>query len=125
MKKIICLFFAIICFTLVLCPLIALAEPVAQPQEPYTWEYLATMAGATAATLLIVQFLKAPLDRIWKIPTRLFVYVVALVILLIATTFTTGLTAENTILSIVNAFLVALTAYGTYELTFAKTDKSE
>lgn len=32
--------------------------------EPLTWAYLATIAGAAAFTLLIVQFLKAPLDRV-------------------------------------------------------------
>ena len=41
------------------------------PTEPFTWEYLATIAGATAATLLIVQQLKLPLDKLWKIPTRI------------------------------------------------------
>jgi hypothetical protein len=93
-----------------------------QPTTPYTWEYLATLAGATAATLLIVQFLKVPLDKVWKIPTRVFVYFVALVILLIATAFTTGLTIQNAPLAAVNAFLVALTAYGTYEVTFARLE---
>ncbi len=98
--------------------------PAEQPTTPYTWEYLATLAGATAATLLIVQFLKVPLDKVWKIPTRLFVYFIALIILLIATAFTTGITIQNAPLAAVNAFLVALTAYGTYEVTFAKLDKT-
>ena len=40
--------------------------------EPLTWTYLATIAGAAAFTLLVVQFLKAPLDKVWKIPTRVF-----------------------------------------------------
>lgn len=97
--------------------------PAEQPTTPYTWEYLATLAGATAATLLIVQFLKVPLDKVWKIPTRLFVYFIALIILLIATAFTTGITIQNAPLAAVNAFLVALTAYGTYEVTFAKLSK--
>lgn len=98
---------------------------VPQPQEqlPYTWEYLATLAGATAATLLIVQFSKAPLDKVWKIPTRLFVYVIALAVLLIANAFTAGITVDNALLSAVNAFLVSLTAYGSYEVTFAKIGK--
>lgn len=91
--------------------------------QPYTWAYLATLAGATAATLLIVQFLKVPLDKVWRIPTRMFVYIVALIILLVATAFTEGLTLQNTPLAAVNAFLVALTAYGAYEVTFAKLGK--
>ena len=92
------------------------------PGEPLTWPYLATIAGATAATLLIVQFLKVPLDRVWKIPTRVFVYFIALVILMVATAFTTGLTIDTAFLTVVNAFLVALTAYGSYEVTFRKIE---
>lgn len=96
--------------------------PAPDPGTPYTWEYLASIAGATALTLLIVQFLKVPLDRVWRIPTRLFVYFIALLILLVATAFTTGLTLQNGLMAFVNAFLVALTAYGAYEVTFAKLD---
>lgn len=93
------------------------------PTSPFTWQQLATIAGATVATLLIVQFAKVPLDKIWKIPTRLFVYVVALIIMLVATAFTDGLTPNTALLVAINAFIVALSAYGTYELTFAKRDK--
>lgn len=93
------------------------------PGEPLTWAYLATIAGATAATLLIVQFLKVPLDKIWKIPTRAFVYFVALVLLLAGTYFTAGLTVETACLTAVNAVIVALTAYGSYEVTFHKWEK--
>ena len=69
-------------------------EPVT-PGEPLTWAYLATIAGAAAATLLIVQFLKVPLDSFCHIPTRLFVYIVCLILMLLGTAFTIGLTAEN------------------------------
>lgn len=91
--------------------------------EPLTWTYLATIAGAAAFTLLIVQFFKAPLDKVWKIPTRIFAYVIALVIMLVATAFTDGLTAENVLLVAANAFLAAMAAYGAYEITFAKLSK--
>ena len=99
------------------------ADPAPVPGEPLTWAYLATIAGATAATLLIVQFLKVPLDKVWKIPTRAFVYFISLVILLVATAFTTGLTPNTILLTVVNAFIVALTAYGSYEVTFAKAGR--
>ena len=59
----------------------AMAE-TAEAMQAYSWESLGTMAGATAATLMIVQLIKAPLDRVWKIPTRLVVYLVALMLLL-------------------------------------------
>ena len=100
-------------------------EPTPDPsQGPWTWAYLATIAGATAATLLIVQFLKVPLDKVWKIPTRLFVYLIALVIMAVATAYTSGLTANSFLLCILNAFIVALAAYGSYEITFARLDHS-
>ena len=93
------------------------------PMEPFTWEYLATIAGATAATLLIVQLLKLPLDKLWKIPTRIWVYLIALVLMLLATVFTTGLSVETALLTAVNAVIVALAAMGAYDLTFAKSGK--
>lgn len=96
---------------------------VEPPTEPMTWEYLATIGGAAALTLLIVQFLKVPLDNVWKIPTRVFVYLVALIIMLVATAFTSGITPQTAILTAANAFLAALTAYGAYEVTFAKLNK--
>ena len=101
-------------------PVAVVAEPEPTPTTPWTWAYLATIAGATAATLLIVQFFKVPLDHVWKIPTRLFVYIIAFVILTVATGFTTGLDANTFLLCILNSFIVALAAYGAYEVTFAK-----
>ena len=99
-------------------------EPMPDPSKgPWTWAYLVTIAGATAATLLIVQFLKVPLDKVWKIPTRLFVYLIALIIMVVATAYTSGLTVDTFLLCVLNAFIVALAAYGSYELTFAKIDE--
>lgn len=142
MKKLVCICALMLAMVCMLMPVYAFAEDVHPPEaapettavtatetdpqpvpgEPLTWAYLATIAGATAATLLIVQFLKVPLDKVWKIPTRAFVYFIALVILLVATAFTTGLTANTTLLTVVNAFIVALTAYGSYEVTFRKIE---
>ena len=99
--------------------------PGVEVGEPLTWTYLATIAGAAAFTLLVVQFLKAPLDKVWKIPTRVFAYVVALGVMLVATAFTTGLTVDNALLVGVNALLAALSAYGAYEVTFGKIEKIE
>ena len=98
--------------------------PGVEVGEPLTWTYLATIAGAAAFTLLVVQFLKAPLDKVWKIPTRVFAYVVALSVMLVATAFTTGLTVDNALLVGVNALLAALSAYGAYEVTFGKIEKN-
>lgn len=112
--------FLLVSLMLLLVPTIALAE--GEVTEPFTWEYLVTVAGASAFTLLVVQFLKLPLDKVWKIPTRLLVYVIALLVMVVATVFTTGLTWQNALLAFCNAFIAALTAMGAYEMTFAKKD---
>lgn len=95
------------------------------PVDPFSWEYLATIAGATLATMLIVQLLKLPIDKVWKIPTRIIVYVIALIISLLATHFTVGLTLQNGLLTAVNAVIIALAAMGGYEVTIAKLEKSK
>ena len=95
------------------------------PTQPVTWAQLATIGGAAMATLLIVQLLKLPLDKVWKIPTRIIVFVIAAIILTLATYFTQGLTWNTAILTLINAVIVALTAMGGYELTFAKIEHKE
>ena len=93
------------------------------PTNPVTWEQLATIGGAALATRLIVQLLKLPLDKVWKIPTRIIVFLIAAIVMLLATYFTKGLSADTAILTILNAVIAALTAMGGYELTFAKIEK--
>lgn len=115
MKKII--FCLVLLFAMLTMCTVALAEGEL-PAEPFTWDYIATIAGATAATLLIVQLLKLPLDRVWKIPTRIWVYVIALVLMLAATLFTVGLDFKTGLLTAVNAAIVSLAAMGAYEMTF-------
>ena len=121
MKK---LFLCLILLIALLIPVAAMAEGEL-PTDPFTWEQLATIAGATLATLLIVQLLKLPIDKIWKIPTRIVVYVISLIILLLATWFTVGLTVQTGLLTAVNAVIVALAAMGAYELTFRKVDENK
>ena len=101
-------------------PMIALAEGAVGAVAAFDWVYLGSIAGATAATLLVVQYMKAPLDKVWKIPTRLFALIIAFMILLAAQAATTGLTWEGVPLIVLNAFVVALAAMGTYEVTYAK-----
>lgn len=119
MKKV--LWFILAAMSMILLPIVAIAEGEL-PVDPFDWAQLATIAGATAATLLIVQLLKLPLDKVWKIPTRIVAYVIALIIMLLATHFTTGLTWSNAVLSALNAVIVALSAMGAYELTFRVVD---
>ena len=130
MKKV----FACLLFVFMILPFAAVAEmEVAEvvtevvaseiPTQPVTWEQLATIAGAAMATMLIVQLLKLPLDKVWKIPTRIVVFVIAAAVMLLATYFTDGLTANTALLTVLNAVIAALTAMGGYELTFAKLEK--
>ena len=102
-------------------PAVALAEGEL-PTDPFTWAQLITIGGATVAVLLIVQVLKLPIDKVWKIPTRIVVYAFSLIILLLATHFTTGLTVSDGFLAAFNALIVTLAAMGSYELTFRKYD---
>ena len=105
-------------------PVLGLAEgSTGLPEDPFTWETLATLAGATMATVLIVELLKLPLDKVWKIPTRVLVYFIALGILLLGTVFTSGLDWNRGLLTAVNAVIVALAAMGTYEVSFRKLEK--
>lgn len=92
------------------------------PTTPFTWEQLATIAGCALATLLIVQLLKLPIDRVWKIPTRIIVFLISAVIMVTATYFSQGLTWSSGLLCAMNAIISALSAMGAYEMTFAKAD---
>lgn len=126
-KKVFWLFLILFLF-----PVVAIAEEVVEvaaeivaselPTQPVTWEQLATIGGAAMATMLIVQLLKLPLDKVWKIPTRIIVFVIAFIILILATYFTQGLSWSTALLTVINAVIVALTAMGGYELTFKKLE---
>lgn len=130
MKKLI---LCVVLFVLLL-PAVAVAEEVVLelaagvveselPTNPFSWEQLATIAGAALATMLIVQLLKLPLDKVWKIPTRIIVFLIAAAVMLLATYFTQGLTWNTALLTLLNAVIAALTAMGGYELTFKKIEE--
>ena len=128
MKKLLCLSLLLFLAILLFLPLAAVAEdvqPGAVPSSGYDWTALASVAGATAFTLLLVQFIKAPLDRVWMIPTRAVVYVIAFGTLLVAQVFTTGFTWGGLALTAVNAVIAGSAAMGAYELTFAKSDNQK
>lgn len=128
MKKMLFILMLALCCIVTVAPLTALAEGEAitatVPTEPFSWEYLVTVTGAAAFTLLVAQFLKFPLDKVWKIPTRILVYFIALAVMLVATAFTTGLNPQGVMLACSNAFIAALAAMGAYEVTFAKLNKT-
>lgn len=128
MKKGLFILFALLLFPVAACAeaLVEVATEVVAseiPTNPVSWEQLATIGGAAMATMLIVQLLKLPLDKVWKIPTRIIVFLISFIILLLATYFTKGLTWDSALITVINAVIVALTAMGGYELTFAKLEK--
>lgn len=114
---------------MIACPILGIAEATAVdagvPTEPVTWEYLVTIAGASLMTLLIVQYIKAPLDKIWKVPTALVAYLIALAILVAGHAMTSGMSANTFLLCLLNAFIAATSAMGMYEKTFKKIEKTE
>jgi hypothetical protein len=125
MKKLWLSFLIVTIAIMLTLPLIALAEASTTPtvaNTPFTWDYILSLPGSIAAVLLIIQFTKAPLDKVGKIPTRWFVLILAVVVQLLATAYTTGLTPAGIPLLCFNAFIVATSAMGTYELTFAKLE---
>jgi hypothetical protein len=90
-----------------------------------TWESLGTMAGSVTATTLIVQFLKVPLDKIWKIHTRYVVYFIAFLILFFVELFNGHITLESIVLIALNAVAVSMASIVTYETTFKKVESKE
>lgn len=79
--------------------------------EFFTWQTLATFAGASAAVAIITQFLK---NVFKKLPTQWLSYIISVIILYAATYFSSGLTASSAAIIPLNAILVSLAANGTY-----------
>lgn len=95
-------------------------------QEFFTWNVLGTMAGAAAATIIFTQLLKG-IAIFDKLPTRIFSYLVALVVLIGAHVFTSQVTVAGIMLCVINAAVVALAAQGGFEMinTGVSTKKKE
>lgn len=83
-------------------------------QEFFTWTMLGTYAGAVLATTLITQFFKG-MGFIASIPTRIFSYIVAVIVLLGATYFGGAWTWADAALCLFNAVIVSLAANGGYD----------
>lgn len=91
----------------------------------FDWSYLATFAGCLLAVGIFTELFKN-ICFIKKIPTQILSWVLALILLVLAQAFTTGITAESAILAVVNSAVVSLAANGGYEalnrLTGKKTE---
>lgn len=102
------------CLCLVPLAVFAEAETVTEP-EFFSWASLLTVSGATAVVTLFVQLTKG-LGVIEKLPTQLYSYLIAVLVLLAATVFTRGLTLSSAVLTLVNGLVVSLASNGAYEV---------
>lgn len=82
--------------------------------EFVTWEVLGTYAGAIAMVGVITQLTKN-IKYISVIPTQIWSYILALVVLYTANFFMDQLTVSNAVLILFNAVIVSLGANGGYE----------
>ena len=81
--------------------------------ELFNWNLLGSYAGSVFAVGVLTQLTKgAPVVR--RIPTQLWSYALALATQLLVMGFGPGFTAQGTVLALVNAALVSLSANGGY-----------
>lgn len=92
-------------------------------QDFFNYEYLGTLAGATAATTLIVQFLKK-LPVIKKLRTRWLVLIVATSLIIAVALITGQFRIYNLLLYIINSLFVTTLSIGSWH-TVTKNSKSD
>lgn len=91
--------------------------------EMFTWDYLATAAGAATAVTLITQFIKN-LPWVKDAPTQAVSYLVSLFVMLASSFFTGTLTLEYAALIPLNAVVVMFAANGAYNTVAKKEIKN-
>ena len=92
----------------------------------FTWDVLATYAGAVAMTFLIVLYTKHIVDMVWPkwLGTDLYAVLVGSALILMASFFTTGeITVAIVILALLNGFVIALGAGKLHDKTINDHDK--
>lgn len=82
--------------------------------EFFTWGALGTYAGALLATTLFTQLFKG-VTVISKIPTRVFSYVIAFIVLVLSRLFTEQIDLSSIALCLINAAVVSLASNGAYD----------
>lgn len=82
--------------------------------EFFDWGVLGTFAGAVFAVAILTQITKS-IPGIGRIPTQVWSYLLALVVLIGAQAFTEGISAASAGLAVINAAMVSLAANGGYE----------
>lgn len=85
------------------------------PAEFFTWDRLGTYAGAAALVALVTQLTKE-LPYVKKIPTQVWSYILAVLVLIASQVFTGTLSASSAALSLANGVLVSLASNGGYSL---------
>ncbi len=78
----------------------------------FTWTVIGTLAGCTAATALITEFLKGVFK---KFPTRLLSYIIAIILMICATIFSSDYNVQSFFIIPVNAIIVSLAANGGFD----------
>ena len=81
-----------------------------------TYDYLATFAGLTTGTLIVVNFLKE-LKFIRSIPTQYFSAIVSFVLLLTTTLVSGKFEPTNLPLIILNSILISCSSNGVYDIS--------
>lgn len=87
-----------------------------------TWETLASFGGAVLMTSLLTQAVKG-IKLLANVPTRFVSYGLALVLLLLSTYFTTGLTVSSAVLILFNAVIVSFASNGAFDGVVYMIDK--
>ncbi|MBR5871683.1 MAG: hypothetical protein IKZ09_11675 [Clostridia bacterium] len=79
-----------------------------------TWEMLGSYSGTLGMVLILTQLTKG-LPVIRRIPTQLYCYLIALVVMMVTAVFGGGAQASDFVLMFFNAAIVALSANGSYD----------
>lgn len=79
-----------------------------------TWEMLGTYSGTLGMVLILTQLTKG-LPGIQRVPTQLYSYLIALIVMTVTAIFGGRTAASDFVLLIFNAAVVALSANGGYD----------
>ena len=90
--------------------------------EFVSWETLATFAGCAALVGILTQFTKGIFS---KLPTQWLSYIYAVVVMALATIFTTGFSWPTLALIPFNAVIVAMSANGAFSAVKRIAEKSK
>ena len=85
------------------------------PTNFFTWDVLGTFGGAILGVAILTQLTKE-IKYIKAIPTQLWSYIIAVLLLVLSRVFTGEFSASSVGLAFINGALVSLASNGTYSL---------